>query len=242
MKEYLLTEIVNAYPELKQEYLKWKKWYEMTEQELIVELCFCLLSSQVPYEQVRSVISHLDHQEYLTSKWILTTPDVKKRMAQELSKPIYDPQRKNGKFRKYRFPNKGADYIVDAIKTFYEHDLGIIYYLKNFSSDIHARRFLVKNIRGLGPKEASHFLRNVRYSETLAIIDVHVVSFMHLCELIPNQVKSIDMNQYLKLEVILQDFARQLNMNLSILDMVIWNVMRQPNISQEWNRNGRAAR
>jgi N-glycosylase/DNA lyase len=64
----------------------------------------------------------------------------------------------------HRYPNARAKYILEARK----HKDS----LKSKSRD-----WLVKNIKGLGYKEASHFLRNVGY-DNHAIIDFHIIDLL----------------------------------------------------------------
>ena len=80
-----------------------------------------------------------------------------------------------------------------------------------------ARIFLVNEIKGIGYKEASHFLRNVGYSD-VAIIDRHILRFMLQEKLISEIPKTISPKKYLEYEKILEQF----NIPLDKLDLILW--------------------
>lgn len=226
----------NAIPkEVLREYLRLaysfhcsKKWNEMSENELWQELCLCILSSNVPFELAKSAFTHLLHMGYLELEWIAKTSNSQKRISSELSKPIYLPKKLDCSYRKYRFPNIRARNIVQAAKVIHLDDSCLFKLLTNSNSEKTARDFLVSNIQGVGLKEASHFLRNIRYSNQLAIIDSHVVSFLIKINAVSQGgIKTITPKIYLKLERKLQDISSKYGLDLSVLDMAIWHYMRE---------------
>lgn len=115
---------------------------------------------------------------------------------------------------RYRFPNR-VDYIIEARK-YYGNLLKIV---NEFKSSFFAREWLVKNIRGIGYKEASHFLRNIGFKD-LAIIDRHVLKYLINKEL--TNYKNLTKKRYLELEILLSSIANELNTTLAELDLYIW--------------------
>ncbi|MFH1644091.1 MAG: N-glycosylase/DNA lyase [bacterium] len=111
----------------------------------------------------------------------------------------------------HRFYNKRAEYIIEARKY-----INIKEHLRDLSST-DARKFLVKNIKGLGYKEASHFLRNVGYTD-VAIIDRHILRFLYNEKLISKIPKTITQIFYLNCEQILSAFDIPQNK----LDLILW--------------------
>lgn len=111
----------------------------------------------------------------------------------------------------HRFHNTKAQYIVLARMHKTIKDT-----LKNMNSQ-EAREFLVTTIKGLGYKEASHFLRNVGY-EDRAIIDRHIIRFLVQYNFIKGMPKSITKSIYFELEELLKKFGIPLNR----LDLMIW--------------------
>jgi len=83
-----------------------------------------------------------------------------------------------------------------------------------------AREILVRGIKGLGYKEASHFLRNVGRRD-VAIIDRHVLKWM--CkEGLTNHLKSVTPRRYVELENVLRREAEKRNVSLAELDLWVW--------------------
>ena len=137
------------------------------------ELCFCILTANAQAEKAISI------QQKIGPDGFLNMPQ------QELSSII--------RSYAHRFHNNKSKYIVEARKYKNIKDL-----LQNLN-DKEAREFLVKNIKGLGYKEASHFLRNVGYSN-LAIIDRHILRFLYKEKLIKKIPKTVTHKKYLEYE------------------------------------------
>lgn len=115
---------------------------------------------------------------------------------------------------KHRFHNNKTRYILEARKNKNIKDL-----LKGKKSE-EAREWIVKNIKGLGYKEASHFLRNVGFFD-LAILDRHILALMNEEGLI-KEVKTPSKRQYLDIEQKFSKFAKSLDMSPAELDLYMW--------------------
>lgn len=107
----------------------------------------------------------------------------------------------------HRFPNTRANYIVEARKH------------KN-SIKGKSREWLVKNIKGLGYKEASHFLRNIG-CKNLTIIDFHIIDLLVKNNIIKKP-KTLTKNKYLEIENKLSNITKKANLNLAELDLYLW--------------------
>ncbi len=160
-------------------------------QEWFNELCFCLLTANSKAETAIKIQIELSMDGF----------------AKKTQTQIAYTIKKHG----HRFHNTKASYIFLARKFLNIKDI-----LQNLS-DFQAREFLVTNIKGLGYKEASHFLRNVGYNN-FAIIDRHVLRFLKHHNLISEIPKTISKKNYLYFEEILQKF----NIPQSRLDLMIW--------------------
>ena len=156
------------------------------------ELCFCLLTAN------SKAITALQIQKEVGVDGFL------KKTQEELSLII----RKN----KHRFHNNKSKFIVLARD--YKNIKDLITPLPSSA----AREFLVKNIKGLGFKEASHFLRNVGQDD-VAIIDRHILRFMLAEKMISVIPKSITPKKYIEFEALLKQF----DIPLDLLDLVIWH-------------------
>ncbi|MCL6591905.1 MAG: hypothetical protein K6U80_18390 [Firmicutes bacterium] len=85
------------------------------------------------------------------------------------------------KLKGVRFKNKKAEYIINARKTFSENGgLAVKSKLSHFSTPYEMRDYLVQNVKGMGYKETSHFLRNIGFREKLAILDRHILKNLKL--------------------------------------------------------------
>ncbi|MFX0199587.1 MAG: hypothetical protein ACFFCW_25985 [Candidatus Hodarchaeota archaeon] len=222
------NQVLNEYFRVAGTYNRNKKWNEMTENELWYELCICILSSNVPYELAKSAFLHLLQKGFLQLDWIVNEDSSQKIMTEELSKPLYLPKKLDGSCRKYRFPNMRSKNITQAARLIASNNDLIKKILTGSSSEGEVRDYLVANIPGIGLKQSSHFLRNIGYSDELAIIDSHVITFLERIGMLEQRkAKHITDSTYLDLENKLKKLSRKFELNLSIFDMAIWNHMRK---------------
>ena len=165
-----------------------------TEKAIFKELCFCLLTANYSAE------GGIRIQKEIGDGFITLT---EAKLAAKL--------RSLG----YRFPNIRAKFIVEARKH-----KDILKQTLQSLNETDAREWLVKNIKGLGFKEASHFLRNIG-SENHAIIDFHIVDLLERYRLVKSP-KTITKNKYLEIEDVLKKIANKVNLNLAELDLYLW--------------------
>lgn len=163
--------------------------------EVFKELCFCILTANFNAEKSIKI------QKVIGDEF-LTLPE------SQLVKKLKEVG--------HRYPSTRAKYIVDARK--YKDSIKNI--IKRFNNDNELREWLVKNLKGIGYKEASHFLRNVGYTN-FAIIDFHIISTLIRYKLIEKP-KVLTKRKYLEIENLLKKFAKKLNLNLAELDLYLW--------------------
>ena len=115
----------------------------------------------------------------------------------------------------HRFANRRAEYIYETRELAPK----IKEIIQGFDDPRDAREWLVENIKGLGWKEASHYLRNVGYFG-LAIIDRHILSNMVEHGLVTEEEsrKGLTKRRYLAYEGVLGEVARRLGMEPGELD------------------------
>ena len=228
VKNETFSQVMSEYSRVAAIYDRKKKWTDMSENELWYELCLCILSSNVPYELAKSAFFHLLETGFLQLKWIKNEESSERLMAEELSKPLYLPRKLDGSHRKYRFPNIRSNNIIKAARLISSNNDLLKKILANSRSEKEVRKYLVANISGIGLKQSSHFLRNIRYSNELAIIDSHVIAFLEKVGMLERgKTNHITDNLYLELESKLQEISKKFELNLSIFDMAIWNHMRK---------------
>ena len=165
--------------------------------EIFKELCFCLLTANFSAQGGIKI-----QKEIGDGFLVLSEIDLAKKLS-ELG---------------HRFPNARAGYIflarqkINNLKKILESD----------ESELKKREEIVKNIKGLGMKEASHFLRNIGY-KNLAIIDFHIVDLLVKHNLIEKpKNKSLTPKKYLEIENLLKLIAEKTNLTLGELDLYLW--------------------
>lgn len=126
----------------------------------------------------------------------------------------------------HRYPNARSRYIVES-RNFLraDCDLRLRDRLAGFSDDLERRDWLVreKGIKGLGYKEASHFLRNIGF-KGYAILDKHVLRSMAELEIIDDPKPPNTRVKYLTLEDKLRAFAAAAEIDFDELDLVLWSI------------------
>lgn len=165
--------------------------------EIFKELCFCFMTANF------SAAGGIKIQNEINNGF-LNLPE------QELARKLSELG--------HRFPNARANYIVLARP----HKDSIKQTLQNIRDERKAREWIVDNIKGIGMKEASHFLRNIGY-KNLAIIDFHIIDLLAKNNLIEKpKNKSLTPKKYLEIENVLKKIAKRVNLNLGELDLYLW--------------------
>lgn len=163
--------------------------------EIFKELCFCIMTANCGAEKCIEIHEGIQNGFLNLSKEKLTT-----------------------KFKKlgYRFPNIRSEYIIEARK--YKDDLA--HEIKSNDQMNSLRDWIVKSIKGIGYKEASHFLRNIGF-KNYAIIDFHIVDIL-VKNAIIEKPKTMTKKKYLEIEEILKNVGYRLNLNMAELDLYLW--------------------
>lgn len=165
------------------------------EDEIFKELCFCILTAN--FSADRGI-------------------DIQKRVGNGfLSCNEFSMAKKLRTFG-HRFPNARAKYIVEARK----HKRSLMGELRSLKDDKTLREWIAKNIKGLGLKESSHFLRNIGRDDC-AIIDFHIVDILADHGLIKKP-KTLTKKIYLEIESVLKRMSEKLDLTLAELDLYLW--------------------
>ncbi|MEM4625486.1 MAG: N-glycosylase/DNA lyase [Candidatus Pacearchaeota archaeon] len=173
---------------------EFEKFENKSEEEWFSELCFCILTAN-------------------------SKADTAIKIQQEIGSRFLDKSKENIrkiiKKNKHRFHNKKADFICKAKKF---TNIKKIIQEKN---DFEAREWLVKNVKGLGYKEASHFLRNVG-RKNIAILDRHILSVLHKYDTINEIPKTLTKKRYLYIEKKFIEISKKLGISAAELDLYLW--------------------
>ena len=175
---------------------EFKKLGNDSNDELFSELCFCLLTANSKASTALKIQEDLGVNGFLNAN------------VNEVSNCI--------KSNKHRFHNNKADYIIGARK--YSNIKEII---SKFDDAKDLRVWFVKDVKGLGYKEASHFLRNIGFTD-VAIVDRHILRVLQEHGFIEKIPSSITKKEYLRIEGVLEQIAKRNNMSLAELDLYLW--------------------
>jgi N-glycosylase/DNA lyase len=126
----------------------------------------------------------------------------------------------------HRFPVERPGYIVVTRSYLREHcDMGLRKKLQSFADPIERRDWLAqeKQVKGLGYKESSHFLRNIGLSG-YAILDKHVMNCLMDLKVVETPKPPGNRTRYLETEDRLRFFARDIGIDFDELDLVLWSM------------------
>ncbi len=126
----------------------------------------------------------------------------------------------------HRFPNARPGYVIVTRNYLRETcSLRLRDQLRGFSDPFARRDWLAREpkIKGLGYKEASHFLRNIGF-KGYGILDKHIVRCLHELGIIDSARPPTTRGRYLETEQKLRDFAAQAQFDFDELDLLLWSI------------------
>ncbi|HLC67266.1 MAG TPA: N-glycosylase/DNA lyase [archaeon] len=177
--------------------------YLKDDKHVFGELCFCLFTPQSKAKSCWQAIEKLKENGLLYNgtpeqiiKWVAAV----------------------------RFNNNKSKYVVEARQLFTVNgELKIKDTLASLGDPLKMRKWLVKNVKGMGYKEAGHFLRNVGFGDDVAILDRHILKNMVKYGVISEIPKSLTEKKYLEIEAKFIEFADALGIPPAHLDLVFWS-------------------
>jgi len=179
-----------------------KIWKKGTKKEIFAELVFCILTPQANGKACWSAV------ENMIRKGVLFTGD-RGQIAKELSRA--------------RFIQKKSAYIVEAREKFlFNNRISIKSVISQIGDGYKAREWIVQNVKGIGYKEASHFLRNIGFEQNLAILDRHIVRNLQFVGVIKEIPGSLSKGRYFEIENRMMEFSKAVQILMSYLDLVMW--------------------
>ncbi len=189
------TDIQNRISEFK------SVWIHADEKKLFQELAFCLLTPQSKAKNAwKSIIILTKNQKIYEAE--------ANAIAEDLNL--------------VRFRNNKSRYIVEARKKFLNNSKGIRETLNEQKSIFEKRDWLNKNIKGLGLKESSHFLRNIGFVEDITILDRHILKNLKKYNVIDEIPKAVSEKKYYEIEKKMKNFAKKIKIPLEHLDLIFW--------------------
>jgi N-glycosylase/DNA lyase len=177
-------------------------WQSGTEFDIYSELAFCIMTPQSKAKSCWSTVEKLVDNELLLDGG-------EEQLANELNC--------------VRFRNTKAKNLIKTRELFLINDqISIRSRLQEFNNAFDTREWLVQNVRGMGYKEASHFLRNIGLGENMAILDRHILRNLSKFGVIDTIPTSLSRKKYLEIEKKMAKFANKIRIPLENLDLLLW--------------------
>lgn len=167
--------------------------------EFFYELLYCLLTPQSSAVNAGAAVKALREADVL-GRGIDPSPILSRKEAY------------------VRFHNTKALRILGARQRFPE----IASRLAHGMPGPELRRWLAGNVKGLGWKEASHFLRNIGYRD-LAVLDRHILRNLKAHGVIRSIPGTLTPKRYLAIERAFLRFARAVGIPMDELDLLFWS-------------------
>jgi N-glycosylase/DNA lyase len=194
--------------------------FTVTEDLLRDEALFCLLGGHgVPYELALSATRRLLVLDLFSPAWNPRT--LEERLRRELSAPQFEPRRRDGELRRYRYPKRKASLLV-AARAWLLQEAPVLNRLRAVD-DERVRRELLCGCPGFGYKTASWLLRNLGLGRGLAIIDVHVLRAL------ADERRLVDVRlprDYARVEAAFLSWCEELNASPAAFDLFLWEWQR----------------
>jgi N-glycosylase/DNA lyase len=178
--------------------------YEKGDRAIFEELCFCILTAGSSAKMgMRTIIALKD---------LLRTGSEK-----ELQQRAHE--------HRVRFWRLRPSYIYHTREYLDEVcGLRLKRMIGSFDCRFARRDFFAQNkdIKGLGYKEASHFLRNIGFPG-YAILDKHILNSLREMGVISTRMRSTTRAGYLAIEKKVERFAEEIGIDMDHLDLLLWS-------------------
>ena len=174
------------------------------DEAIFAELAFCIFTPQSKAISCWKAVNELNNKNMLFTA-----------TAEEISNNIYN----------VRFQNNKSKFLVQAREKFTVNGkLKIKEILKSFDTPINLRKWIITNIKGIGYKEAGHFLRNIGLGLDLAILDRHILRNLKFYNAIEEIPSTLTPKIYLEIEQKMISFCKDIEIPMSHIDLLFWTM------------------
>jgi N-glycosylase/DNA lyase len=183
---------------------EFKTAYEKGDRAIFEELCYCILTAGSSAKMGMRTVGAL--------KDILHTGTEKELQQRAQAHHV-------------RFWRSRPSYIVQTREYLNEAcGMELRRLIESFDCKNLRRDFFAKNksVKGLGYKEASHFLRNIGFPG-YAILDKHILNSLREMGVIGRRMRPTTRAGYLAIEKRLERFAREIGIDMDHLDLLLWS-------------------
>jgi len=204
MEDLKLKGLIDLYskfrPQIEARIKEFLELKEASEERILKEFLFCHLTPQSKAEYCWRAVENL----FANVDWINSNIKI---LREKLSG--------------VRFPNQKARYILQNINLLRDKAISLKKLVYEEIPSAEKRDFIVRTFKGLGFKEASHFLRNTGHLD-LAILDRHILKNLHHFGVIEEVPKTLTQKKYLEIEAKFKEFAQKINVPFAHLDLLFW--------------------
>ena len=177
-------------------------WNNGTDEDILVELIFCLLTPQSNARTCWNAVKALIENDLVRQG---CSDDIKRAIST------------------VRFKNKKSEYIIEARDLFTHNGrIAIRDTLNGIETVQQKREWLAKEIKGFGYKEASHFLRNIGWGDGIAILDRHILKNLLQMGVVDAIPKNLSSTRYVYIESKMLELADKIEIPVQHLDFVLW--------------------
>lgn len=204
-----------------------RSWECLDEDGLWRELVSGILGSRVRYEVALQALDTLDRARLLDGKKHLSRLSGYEREVEALLSGETGGTQTSPLAQRYPFPRQRASRIRQGVEEIYGKHQTLRELLRQTSCPCAVRQELVSRIPGIGPKQASMFLRNVGFPGEFAVLDVHVLTYMRWNALLTDGKPRVGtLREYESVESVFLAHAYSLGMCPHEFDIAVWIVMR----------------
>lgn len=202
-KHEKILEIYNAMKsDAKKAIEGYKKAWKGTEKEVFAEMAFCILTPQSKAKNAWQAITNLVENNLLYTG-----------TAEEMVEYL----------NIVRFKNNKSKYLVELRNLMTRNgNLEPKKILTEIGDVFEKRAWILKNVKGMGLKEANHVLRNLGFGENIAILDRHILRNLAELNVIDEVPKSITEKKYYEIEDKMREYSKYSKIAMDELDLVLW--------------------
>ena len=199
-------EILKIYKEIKKDIetaiKSYKNAWKGTEREVFAEVAFCILTPQSKAKNAWKAITNLVENGLLY--------DGKAEEIVEFLNIV-------------RFKNNKSRYLVKLRELMTRNGkLQPKKILSKVEDTFEKRKWILKNVKGMGMKEANHVLRNLGFGENIAILDRHILRNLKALNVIDEIPKTITEKKYYEIEEKMREYSKYSGIKMDELDLVLW--------------------
>ena len=202
----LHSKILEIYSIVKEDAKKaikgYKKAWKGSEREVFAEMSFCILTPQSKARNAWKAITDLIENNLLYTG---------------------TPEEIAGFLNIVRFKNNKSRYLVELRNLMtVDGKLQPKKILSEQGDVFQKRAWILKNVKGMGLKEANHVLRNLGFGENIAILDRHILRNLAELKVIDEVPKSVNEKKYYEIEEKMREYSKFSGINMDELDLVLW--------------------